>query len=191
MPEPDLSGVMTFATQKDLSEWLKENHSTENELWVKIFKKKSGFQSVTWNDVVIEVLCWGWIDGVKKSIDEQAYLQRITPRATRSNWSKRNTEHVERLIIDGLMHESGLAHVRAAKADGRWDKAYVASEMEVPADFLVALENQPKVKQFFETLNKSNRYVIAYGLTSAKKPETRQRRFTKYMTMLVNEEKPK
>jgi len=82
-------------------------------------------------------------------------------------------------------------HVRAAKADGRWENAYVASEMEVPADFMVAVENQPIVKQFFETLNKSSRYVIAYGLTSAKKPETRQRRFTKYMSMLVHEEKPK
>lgn len=191
MPEPDPLRVMTFATPKDLSDWLKVNHATESELWVKIFKKNTGVQSVTWNDVVIEILCWGWIDGVKKSIDEQAYLQRITPRTTRSNWSKRNTEHVERLISDGRMKESGLAHVRAAKADGRWENAYVVSEMEVPADFLAALENQPRVKQFFETLNKSSRYVIAYGLTSAKKPETRQRRFTKYMTMLVHEEKPK
>ena len=80
MPEPDLLRTMTFATSKDLSEWLKVNHATESELWVKIFKKKSGIQSVTWNDVVIEILCWGWIDGVKTSIDDQAYLQRITPR---------------------------------------------------------------------------------------------------------------
>jgi uncharacterized protein YdeI (YjbR/CyaY-like superfamily) len=140
---------------------------------------------------VIEILCWGWIDGVKKSIDDQAYLQRITPRTTRSNWSKRNTEHVERLISENRMRESGLVHVRAAKADGRWESAYVVSEIEVPVDFLAALESQPRVKQFFETLNKSSRYVIAYGLTSAKKLETRQRRFTKYMTMLADEEKPK
>ncbi|MGF1697219.1 YdeI/OmpD-associated family protein [Vibrio lamellibrachiae] len=191
MPEPDLLKAISFTTSTEISEWLKVNHSTENELWVKIFKKNTGVQSVTWNDVVIEALCWGWIDGVKKSIDEQAYLQRLTPRTKRSNWSKRNTEHVERLIIDGRMEEPGLVQVRAAKADGRWEKAYVASEMEVPSDFLVALEDQPKVRQFFETLNKSSRYVIAYGLLSAKKPETRQRRFTKYMAMLVNQEKPK
>jgi uncharacterized protein YdeI (YjbR/CyaY-like superfamily) len=182
---------MTFAKPKDLGDWLKMNHATASELWVKIFKKNTGVQSVTWNDVVIEILCWGWIDGVKKSLDEQAYLQRITPRKTRSNWSKRNTEHVERLIKEGRMNESGLVHVRAAKADGRWDNAYVISEFEVPEDFLAALENQPLAKQFFETLNKSSRYVIAYGLASAKKPETRQRRFTKYMAMLVHEEKPK
>ena len=167
------------------------NHATESELWVKIFKKNTGIQSVTWNDVVIEILCWGWIDGVKKSIDDQAYLQRITPRTARSNWSKRNTEHVERLINDDRMKESGLVHVRAAKADGRWENAYVVSEMEVPADFLAALESKPDVKEFFETLNKSSRYAIAYGLISAKKPDTRIRRFEKFMNMLVHEEKPK
>lgn len=191
MTEPDPLRIMTFTAPKDLSEWLKVNYATESELWVKIFKKNTGIPSVTWNDVVIEVLCWGWIDGVKKSIDDQAYLQRITPRTARSNWSKRNTEHVERLISEGRMKEPGLAHVRAAKADGRWENAYVVSEMEVPEDFLAALESQPKVKAFFETLNKSSHYVIAYGLTSAKKTETRQRRFAKYMTMLVHEERPK
>jgi len=119
MPEPDPLKIMTFTTPKGLDEWLKVNHTTESELWVKIFKKNTGIQSVTWNDVVIEILCWGWIDGVKKSIDDQAYLQRITPRTVRSNWSKRNTEHVERLINEDRMKESGLVHVRAAKADGR------------------------------------------------------------------------
>ena len=191
MHEPDLLRIMTFVTPEDLSEWLKMNHATESELWIKIFKKNTEIQSVTWNDVVIEILCWGWIDGIKKSIDDKAYLQRITPRTVRSNWSKRNTEHVERLISEGRMKEIGLVHVRAAKADGRWENAYVVSEIKVPTDFLAAMENQPRVKQFFETLNKSSRYVIAYGLTSAKKPETRQRRFIKYMTMLVREEKPK
>jgi uncharacterized protein YdeI (YjbR/CyaY-like superfamily) len=190
MPEPDSLRIMTFVTPKDLSEWLKVNHATESQLWVKIFKKNTGIESITWNELVIEVLCWGWIDGVKKSIDDQAYLQRITPRTARSNWSKRNTEHVESLISGDRMKEAGLVHVRAAKADGRWENAYVVSEMEVPADFLAALENQPRVKLFFETLNKSSRYVIAYGLTSAKKPETRQRRFEKFIDMLVREEKP-
>jgi uncharacterized protein YdeI (YjbR/CyaY-like superfamily) len=191
MPEPDPLKIMTFTTPKGLDEWLKVNHTTGSELWVKIFKKNTGIQSVTWNDVVIEILCWGWIDGVKKSIDDQAYLQRITPRTVRSNWSKRNTEHVERLINEDRMKESGLVHVRAAKADGRWENAYVVSEMEVPADFLAALETKPNVKEFFETLNKSSRYAIAYGLINAKKPDTRIRRFEKFMNMLVHEEKPK
>lgn len=190
MPEPDPEKIKTFTTPKDLGLWLEMNHATESELWVKIFKKKTGIPSVTWDDLVVEILCWGWIDSIKKSIDDQAYLQRITPRKARSNWSKRNREHVERLINEGRMKESGLVHVRAAKADGRWEKAYVASEMKVPTDFLAALESKPKAKQFFETLTKSSRYVIAYGLTSAKKPETRQRRFKKFIDMLVRKEKP-
>lgn len=190
MPEPDPAKVMSFASPKDLGQWLKVNHNSESELWVKIFKLNSKIPSVTWNDVVIEVLCWGWIDGVKKSIDDQAYLQRITPRKARSNWSKRNREHVERLTSEGRITESGLVHVHAAKADGRWENAYTASEMTVPEDFIAALDSKLKAKLFFETLTKSNRYVIAYGLISAKKPETRLRRFEKYMGMLSREEKP-
>ena len=181
---------MSFESPKDLGRWLKVNHATESELWVKIFKKNTGVPSVSWNDVVMETLCWGWIDGVKKSIDDQAYLQRITPRTARSSWSKRNTEHVERLITEERMKEAGLVHVRAAKADGRWENAYAVCEMEVPADFLAALEDQPRAKLFFETLSKSSRFVIAYGLTSAKKSETRQKRFEKFINMLVREEKP-
>ncbi len=182
--------TMTFKSAKELSKWLQENHAIESELLIKMFKKGSGIPSVNWNEVVIESLCWGWIDGVKKSLDEQAYLQRITPRKARSHWSKRNTEHVDRLIIEGRMKESGLVHVRAAKADGRWEHAYTVSEMKVPADFLAALESMPKAKQFYETLTKANRYVIAYGLESAKKPETRQRRFKKFMDKLARKENP-
>ena len=91
MPEPDPEKIVTFAAPKDLGQWLKVNHAIKSELWVVIYKKKTGIPSVTWDDVVIEILCWGWIDGVKKSLDDQAYLQRVTPRKARSNWSKRNT----------------------------------------------------------------------------------------------------
>lgn len=190
MPEPDPTKIMPFTSPKDFAEWLKVHHATESELWIKIFKIKAGVPSVTWDDVVIEALCWGWIDGIKKSIDDQAYLQRVTPRKTRSNWSKRNRGHVERLISEDRIEEPGLVHVRAAKADGRWENAYAVSEMEMPDDFLAALDNEPKAKHFFETLTKSSRYVIAYGLLSAKKAETRHRRFSKFLDMLIAEEKP-
>ena len=188
--EPNPQKILTFATPNDLDLWLKKNHTNESELWVKIFKKVSGIPSVSWNDVVIEILCWGWIDGIKKSIDDQAYLQRITPRKSRSGWSKRNRDHCERLISEGRMQEPGLVQVQAAKADGRWENAYSVSEMTVPEDFLAALDEKPQAKLFYQTLTKSNRYVIALGLTSAKKPDTRQRRFEKYMDMLVSEKKP-
>ncbi|MDH5369964.1 MAG: YdeI/OmpD-associated family protein [Gammaproteobacteria bacterium] len=188
MPKPDATKTMTFTSPKELSKWLQANHASESELLIKMFKKGSGIPSVNWNEVVIESLCWGWIDGVKKSLDDQAFLQRITPRKARSNWSKRNTEHVERLIIEGRMKEPGLVHVRAAKEDGRWENAYSTSEMKVPADFLAALDSNPKAKEFYETLTKSNRYAIAYGLESAKKPETRDRRFKKFMDKLSRKE---
>ncbi|MBC3765599.1 YdeI/OmpD-associated family protein [Neptunicella marina] len=190
MPEINLSKMMAFATSGDLRQWFELNHASETELWVKIFKINSGVESVSWDDVVIESLCWGWIDGIKKSIDEQAYCQRITPRKARSVWSKRNREHVERLIDEQRMTEFGLAHVEAAKQDGRWDNAYAVSEMKVPDDFLLALESNAKAKQFFETLTKSNLYSIAHALNSAKKAETRERRFAKYMQILVNQQKP-
>lgn len=186
----NIANALSFESSEALSQWLEANHANESELLVKIFKKDSGISSVSWNDVVIECLCWGWIDGVKKSLDAQSYVQRITPRKARSNWSKRNTEHVERLIEEGRMQEVGLVHVSAAKADGRWEAAYRVSEITVPEDFLTALEDKLEAKAFYATLTKSNRYVIALGLTSAKKPETRQKRFTQYLGMLVREEKP-
>lgn len=191
MTTPDPAKIRAFATGKDLDDWLRSHHSTEDELWVKIYKKASGKESVTWNDVVVETLCWGWIDGMKKSLDDMAYLQRITPRKPRSAWSKRNTEHVERLLSEGRMQEPGLEQVRAAKADGRWENAYApASEMKVPADFVSELRKHKEAHAFYETLTKTNRYAIAYGLETAKRAETRQRRFDKFLNMLLNDERP-
>ncbi len=190
MPVVNASRIQAFETGEDFAAWLKQNHKRETELWLKIFKKGSGIKSITWSESVIEALCWGWIDGVKKSFDEQAYLQRFTPRRKGSNWSRINTEHVERLIKQGRMHEPGLEHVNAAKADGRWQAAYApASQMQVPDDFLAALELNPKAKKHFETLTKASRYSIAYGLDSAKKAETRQNRFAKFMAKLESNEK--
>ncbi len=191
MPELHPKTSRAFKTPQALHTWLAKNHATKDELWIKIFKKHTKKPSVTWNEIVIETLCWGWIDGVKKSIDDESYVQRITPRKEKSGWSKKNTGHVERLIKEGRMQEPGLVHVRAAKADGRWENAYApASETEVPGDFVAALDKKPKAKKFFETLNKSSRYVITYGLTTAKKAETRQRRFDKFMDMLMRGEEP-
>lgn len=191
MPRPDPEKIRAFETPESFGCWLREHHAIERELWVKIFKKQTDILSVTWDEVVIESLCWGWIDGVKQSIDNDAYLQRITPRTARSIWSKRNTEHVERLVIEGRMQEPGLSQVRAAKSDGRWDAAYRVSEMTVPSDFVKALDARPGVKRFFDSLPKSSRSVIAVGLTSARTPETRERRFDRFIEMLVRQERPR
>ena len=139
---------------------------------------------------MIEALCWGWIDGVKKSLDDEAYLQRFTPRRQGSNWSQRNREHVERLMAAGRMQEVGLVHVRAAQADGRWEAAYApASEMTMPPDFLALLEQRPAAKAFFQTLNRQNQYAIGYRLQTAKKPATRQKWVEKILEMLDKGEK--
>jgi uncharacterized protein YdeI (YjbR/CyaY-like superfamily) len=190
MPEPDKNRVHAFEDSAAFCRWLEQNHASEPELWLKTFKKGSGQKTITWEEAVVEALCWGWIDGVRKPLDEQAYLQRFTPRRKGSNWSKRNREHVERLIAAGRMQEPGLVHVRAAQADGRWESAYAPpSEMTVPADFLAALETRPKAKAFFNTLNRQNLYALAYRLQTAKKPETRQKRFEAFLEMLEKEEK--
>jgi uncharacterized protein YdeI (YjbR/CyaY-like superfamily) len=188
MPEPDKTRIRAFADGPAFGQWLAQHHDSEPELWLKIYKKGSGQKTVDWEGAVIEALCWGWIDGIKKSLDDEAYLQRFTPRRPNSNWSKRNREHVERLVAEGRMQESGLIHVRAAQANGRWQAAYASSEMTVPEDFMAAVEERPLAKAFFETLNRQNRYAIAYGLQSAKKPETRQKRFDSFLAMLEKEE---
>ncbi|KXI27589.1 YdeI/OmpD-associated family protein [Paraglaciecola hydrolytica] len=190
MPEVDQNRVLPFENSAAFWQWLQANHDKEPELWLKIYKKHTLQKSISWDEAVIEALCWGWIDGVKKSLDEHAYLQRFTPRKANSNWSQRNREHVEKLIAAGKMQESGLAHCRAAQADGRWQAAYApSSEMVVPEDFLAALSSRPNAKAFFDTLNRQNLYAIVYRLQTAKKPETRQKRFDKLLNMLENEEK--
>lgn len=188
MPEPDKTRIHAFEDSVAFGRWLERNHASEPELWLKIFKKGSGQKTITWDEAIMEALCWGWIDSVRKPLDEQAYLQRFTPRRKGSNWSKRNREHVERLIAAGRMQEPGLVHVCAAQADGRWEAAYAPpSEMTMPADFLAALEERPKA--FFDTLKRQNRYAIAYRLQTAKKPATRQKRFEAFLAMLEKEEK--
>jgi len=185
VPEPDKSRIQTFEDAAAFWRWLELNHASEPEVWVKMYKKGSGQKTINWEEGVVEALCWGWIDGIRKPLDDQAYLQRFTPRRKGSNWSKRNREHVERLIAAGKMQEPGMAHVRAAQADGRWEAAYApASEMAIPEDFLAALEERPAAKALFETLNRQNLYAIGYRLQTARTPETRQKRLERILEML-------
>jgi uncharacterized protein YdeI (YjbR/CyaY-like superfamily) len=190
VPEPDQTRIHAFETPAAFWAWLEANYAVEPELWLKIYKKGSGQKTINWEEAVVEALCWGWIDGVRKSFDDEAYLQRFTPRRKGSNWSKRNREHVERLIAEGRMQEAGLVHMQAAQADGRWEAAYAPpSEMTIPEDFLAALEQRPAAKAFFETLNRQNLYAIVYRLQTAKKPETRQKRLEQFLDMLEKGEK--
>lgn len=117
----------TFDTPEQLHAWLQANHASETELWVRIFKKATGQPSVTWDDCVVAAIAWGWIDGIRKSLDDTSFLQRLTPRRARSNWSQKNVQHAERLIEQGRMQAAGLVHVEAARSDGRWAAAYAGS----------------------------------------------------------------
>lgn len=192
MPIVDDKLILPFETSESFYEWLRLNHKTETELWLKLYKKGSGIPSIDWNEAVKVALCWGWIDGIKKSVDSECYVQRVTPRRAKSIWSKRNTEHVEALIEQGLMQPAGLTLVEAAKADGRWQAAYsISNDKALPEDFLAAVESNPITQQFFATLSKSSRNIIAYGLESAKKEETRKKRFDKFLAMLEDNIKPK
>lgn len=182
--------AMSFATTAELDRWLKENHATKRELWVQIYKKASGIKSVSWADCVLCCLCWGWIDGHKKSLDELSFLQRLTPRRKKSNWSKINRDHAERLIQQGRMQPAGLVHVEAAKQDGRWEQAYAGSaDMVIPDDFLKALNQSQPALDYYATLDRKNLYAIYHRVESAKRPETRAKRIQAIVAQLTRGEK--
>ena len=177
--------IIFFETPKKWRDWLLKNYNSSNGVWLRLYKKDSGVKSINHDLALDEALCFGWIDGQAKSFDEQSYLQKFTPRRKRSIWSKRNTEKVEQLIIEGKMHKSGLAEIEIAKANGRWEKAYDSpSNMKIPNDFLKEISKKPKAFKFFQTLNKTNTFAIAFRLHNTKKPETRERRMKAIIEML-------
>jgi len=181
--------VERFATPADFEQWLRKHHANAACLWVKYAKKKSGIPSIDWSQAVDVALCFGWIDGQAKGVDETYSLQRFTPRGKRSRWSKRNRGRVEHLTEAGRMQPAGLAEVERAKTDGRWDVAYDSpATATVPPDLAKALARSAKAKKFFATLSSSNRYAILYRVQEAKKPETRARRIEKFVAMLANGE---
>ena len=181
--------IMSFQSAKEWEAWLAKNHGRSAGVWVQFYKKDSGKQGVTYPDVLDGALCYGWIDGQLKPNDKESWLRKFTPRRARSVWSKRNTEHVVRLTGAGRMKRAGLREVEAAKADGRWARGYDSpANMSVPDDFLKALSRNKKAKAFFEALNKANRYAVAWRLATAKKPETREKRFKAMLAMLARGE---
>lgn len=180
--EPD--GI-PFPDSAALRDWLARNGATATELWVRLHKVSTGLPSVTWEDCVLAALAHGWIDGVKRSAGPDAWLQRLTPRKPRSPWSQRNRAHAERLIAAGQMTAAGLAQVDSARADGRWDAAYAGpAKMEIPPDFLAALDDYPAARATFATLNRQNLYAISYRLATARTPETRARRMASLIATL-------
>jgi uncharacterized protein YdeI (YjbR/CyaY-like superfamily) len=185
----DLS-IVSFQSAQEWEEWLAENHASSVGVWLRFFKNGSGKPTVTHDEALNAALCYGWIDGQGKKYDELSWLLKFTPRRAGSIWSRRNTEHVERLIQENRMQPPGFAEVEAAKADSRWERAYDSpSKMTVPEDFLEELSKNQEAKAFFETLDKANIYAIAWRLQTAKKPETREKRMNAILTMLAKGEK--
>jgi uncharacterized protein YdeI (YjbR/CyaY-like superfamily) len=182
--------VMLFEHKKDWEAWLDENHATSNGVWIRLAKKASGLQTVSYDEAVDMALCHGWIDSQKKAYDEGSSIQKFTPRGKRSIWSKINTEKAEKLIERGLMKPAGLKAIESAKQDGRWQAAYEASsKITVPEDFQQELDKSPQAKAFFATLNRQNRYAILFRIQTAKKPETRAKRIQQFIGMLEKNEK--
>ena len=158
---------------------------------MRIFKKASGQASVTWNDCVVAAIAWGWSDGQRKSLDDTSFLQSLTPRRARSNWSQKNVQHAERLIAQGRMQAAGLAHVDAARSEGLWATAYAGSAtMVTPEDFLAALQQDPAAHAFYATLKRQSLFTIYHRLHSAKRAETRQKRMAKLLEKLARGETP-
>jgi uncharacterized protein YdeI (YjbR/CyaY-like superfamily) len=182
--------VMSFETQQDWETWLKVHHTETKGIWLKIAKKEARTPSVSYSEALESAICYGWIDGQKASFDDKYWLQKFTPRTARSIWSKVNCEKATALIAEGRMQPAGLRQVERAKSDGRWDKAYDSqSKISIPDDFQRELDNNPKAREFFNTLNSVNRYAILFRIQTAKKPETRSARIQKFIEMLTQHQK--
>jgi uncharacterized protein YdeI (YjbR/CyaY-like superfamily) len=162
---PNPKAIRPFASAAAFESWLSKNHDRATEVWIKIYKKGSGKPSIDASEAIDVCLCWGWIDGIRKAYDDEAFLQRYTPRTGKSRWSQINVGRVKRLRKAGRMTEYGQAQVDAAKADGRWDAAYPSpSSVEVPEEFVAAVSRNPAAFEVYRGLNKQNIYAIAYRL---------------------------
>jgi uncharacterized protein YdeI (YjbR/CyaY-like superfamily) len=185
MELPTDFSIEFFASSADWEEWLKEHHADTSGVWIKFAKKDSGITSLNYAQALDGALCYGWIDGQSKSIDDVYYLQKFTSRRPKSIWSKRNVGKVAELIKAGKMQPAGQAAIDAAKADGRWDQAYDSpSNVTIPPDFQKELDRHPKAKAFYETLNKTNTYAFLWRIQTAKKAETRAKRIAVSIQML-------
>ena len=185
----DSCPILLFRNAKAFEAWLKKHHARSDGLWLQIAKKGADQPSVTYAEAVEIALCWGWIDGQKKSLDDQHFLQRFTPRRARSLWSKVNVDKVAALTAAGRMQPAGQAQVDAAKADGRWERAYdSARTATVPDDLQAALDANAQAKAFFATVTAASRYAVLWRIQTAGKPQTRARRIAQLVEMLARGE---
>lgn len=186
----DPGKVRAFETREAFETWLAANHDRETELWIRVFKVKSGVASVTVAESIDVILCWGWIDGIKKGLDEVSFLQRYTPRGRKSVWSQVNVANVARLIDEGRMTEHGLKHVEAAKADGRWDAAYRIKGATPPDDLMAAIDAEPQARALFDALTAQNSFALIYRTEAPRTPAGRAKAIARLVEMLKRGETP-
>ncbi|MEO8257473.1 MAG: YdeI/OmpD-associated family protein [Acidobacteriota bacterium] len=189
---PNPKKIKAFKSEAAFEAWLRARHASETEIWLRIYKKGSGRATVT-NAAALDVaLCWGWIDGIRKRLDDTSYLQRYSPRRARSIWSQINRDHIGRLTAAGRIKPSGQRQVDAARADGRWDAAYApmraATTATVPADLRAAIDANPRARRTFETLGRQNLFAIAFRTNNMKTPAGRARKIASLVAMLARGE---
>lgn len=184
----DPTKVREFADPEAFYLWLSAHHALEAEVWIKIHKVASGLTTISPAEAIEVALCWGWIDAIRKGFDERSFLQRYTRRGAKSVWSKINVESVARLIAEGRMTAHGLRHVEAAKADGRWDRAYAIRDMKIPEDLQHAIAADPVAKATFARLSAQNRFALAFRLHNLKTEVGRQKRIAAFVAMLARGE---
>ncbi len=189
---PDPRAIKSFPGEAEFEEWLARHHDSAAELWLKIHKKGSGLPTVSYAQALDVALCWGWIDGIRKSFDERSFLQRFTPRKPKSVWSQINREHIARLTAAGRMTPHGQRQVDAARADGRWDAAYApirdSSADSLPADLHAAIQASPRARRTFETLNRSNLFSLVYRTNNMKTAAGRAKKIADLVAMLARGE---
>jgi len=185
---PDPRRIKSFRTWQAFETWLGANHERESEIWIRVYKKASGRKTVTPAEALDVALCWGWIDAIRKSYDEESYLQRYTRRKRKSTWSQVNRENVARLVAAGRMTPQGQREVDAARADGRWDAAYApirsATVDTVPADLRAAIDANPRARKTFHTLGRTNLFALAFRTNNMKTPAGRARKIAQLVEML-------
>jgi uncharacterized protein YdeI (YjbR/CyaY-like superfamily) len=189
---PNPSKIKSFRTAAAFEVWLRANHERESEIWLKLHKKHAGLPTVTYVEALDVALCWGWIDGIRKSFDERSFLQRFTPRRAKSIWSQVNRANVDRLTASGRMTPHGQRQVDAAKADGRWDAAYApirdTTEDTIPDDLRAAIEANPRALEKFRTLGRVNIFSLAFRTNNMKTPAGRAKKIATLVAMLARGE---
>ena len=184
----DPDKVREFKDAASFYKWLGKHHHRADEVWIKIHKVGSGLPSITPKEAIDVVLCWGWIDAVRKGFDDKSYLQRYTRRGGKSTWSKINVANVARLIEEGRMTEHGLKQVEAAQADGRWDRAYSIKDMKMPEDLQAAIDVEPEAKRMLQKLSAQNRFALAFRVENMKTEAGRTRKIEALVEMLKRRE---